>query len=302
MLQTWLLLKLNHSPQEIPNAFLNFYKILLGTAANNRSHVNAAIVRKGQILSQDMSESLSLPFNVEEVKKALFDIDGNKAPRPDEVLCERLRIVLPHVIAKNQSAFVHNRFIIHNMMVCQDLVRHYNRSNAAPGCLITLDLKKAYNTVEWEFIDEMMTTLNFLRKFIELVMICVRTPKFSLMINGSLHGFFALKRGLRQGDPLFPLLFVLCVKYLSRILKVVSRPKEFDFHPRCRAVSLTHLCFADDLILCCKGEVRSIRRLMKGFEAFSRATSLKKLCRKFLALLVLSEEGRLYVSRIAYLL
>uniref|UniRef100_A0A803MS24 Reverse transcriptase domain-containing protein n=1 Tax=Chenopodium quinoa TaxID=63459 RepID=A0A803MS24_CHEQI len=88
-----------------------------------------------------------------------------------KVLCERLKKVLPAVIAENQSAFVHSRFIIHNIMVCQDLVRQCGRGDATASCLIKLDLKKAYDTVEWSFIKEMMVALQFPKKFIDLIMV-----------------------------------------------------------------------------------------------------------------------------------
>lgn len=67
-------------------------------------------------------------------------------------------------------------------------------------------------------------------------------------------GFFEGKRGLRQWGPLSPLLFVLCVEYISGILKMLGAKEGFKFHPKCRKTRLTHLCFVDDIILCCEGE------------------------------------------------
>ncbi|KAL2929883.1 LINE-1 retrotransposable element ORF2 protein, partial [Bienertia sinuspersici] len=192
-----------------------------------------------------------------------------------KLICNRLKTVLPDLIAANQGAFVHHRFIVHNIMVCQDLVRKYGRKNSSPSCLIKLDLRKAYDTVEWDFVQEMLESMGFPEQFVQWVMECVSTPMFSLVLNGTPHGFFKSKRGLRQGDPLSPLLFVLCMEYFSRVMMKMTEDPQFKFHPRCRGLRLTHLCFADDLIMCCRGDKYSIEKILQGFNAFSKVSGLK---------------------------
>ncbi|XP_048494704.1 uncharacterized protein LOC125494882 [Beta vulgaris subsp. vulgaris] len=159
---------------------------------------------------------------------AMWAINGDKAPGPDgfgshfykdcwhigcpdvitavvdffqngrllnEVLCNRLRMVLPDIIMENQGAFVHSRYIMHNIMICQDLVKHYGRKNTSAGCMMKIDMRKAYDTIERDFLKEMLEALGFPEKFIEQIMICVTSPKFSLMINGALQGYFPSKKG-----------------------------------------------------------------------------------------------------------
>lgn len=110
-----------------------------------------------------------------------------------------------------------------------------------------------------------MTHLGFPQRLIDMVMQCVTTFMFSLLINGCTERYFKLAKSLRQGDPISPLLFVICVEYLSRILYKMSELDQFYFLTRCKEMDLTHMCFADDLILCCKGEFTLIYLMMQAF-------------------------------------
>ena len=160
-------------------------------------------------------------------------------------------------------------------MVCQDLVRHYGRKNVKPSCIMKLGLKKVYDTIEWDFLEEMLATLKFPEKCIKLIMTYVRTPKFSLMVNGAIHGYFSSKRGLRQGDLISPLLFVICMEYLTRIMRSMEEHPLFKFHPRCKQSKLTHMVFADDINLCCAGEFPTIYTTLQALKLFLASSGLQ---------------------------
>lgn len=102
-----------------------------------------------------------------------------------------------------------------------------------------MDLKKAYDSISWDFLHEMLIALEFPVCFTKWIMLCVTSPKYSIFFfNGGLHGYFPGRKGLRQGDPLSPLLFVLCMEYLSRILNKVGTVPSFKYHSMCKAISL----------------------------------------------------------------
>lgn len=105
----------------------------------------------------------------------------------------------------------------------------------------------------------MLIDRDFPDRSVDLVMECVCSLMFSLMINRKLHAFFTSKGRLGQGDPLpSSLLFVMFMEYLARILVKMSKLDQFHFHPRCNSIKLTHLSFANDLILCSKGDYASL--------------------------------------------
>ncbi|XP_074304759.1 uncharacterized protein LOC141639570 [Silene latifolia] len=261
---------LHNSCVEIERAFLDYYMGLLGTSKPTS--------KTGKLLKQVNTTSITLipktdnPTSVLEFRPIAFCNTVYKVLA--KVLCNRLSKILPDIVCESQGGFIQNRNIVENVLICQDLVRLYNRKAASPRCLIKIDLRKAYDSVEWNFLYQMLLALNFPQKFIDLLMACVTSPSYSLSVNGNKFGFFKGKKGLRQGDPLSPLLFTLCMEYLSRILGMVAQQPDFRFHPLCGHTRLNHLLFADDLLLFCKGNDLSIMWLLRAFATFSDASGL----------------------------
>ncbi|XP_019254861.1 PREDICTED: uncharacterized protein LOC109233438 [Nicotiana attenuata] len=101
---------------------------------------------------------------------------------------------------------------------------------------------------------------------------CVTIVNYTILINGETTKPFDAARGLRQGDPIFPFLFATAMKYLSRNLKTLKQEKGFHYHPMCSRLYLTHLSFADDLLLFVRGDAASVALLHNSFNIFSAAT------------------------------
>ncbi|XP_062089485.1 uncharacterized mitochondrial protein AtMg01250-like [Humulus lupulus] len=105
-------------------------------------------------------------------------------------------------------------------------------------------------------------------------MTCVRNTSYSLLLNGRVQGRFKGEKGLRQGDPMSPLLFVLIMEYMTRSLQLAARNSSFRYHPMCKSLKLLNLCFADDLILFCKGSLSAVSIFKEALGKFSEATGL----------------------------
>lgn len=131
-------------------------------------------------------------------------------------------------------------------------------------------LSKAYDRVHWGFLGDMLQCLGFQSSRIQLVMGCVSSVKYRIKINGELSQDFSPERGLRQGNPMSPYLFLLCAEGLSALLAHAER--EGRLH-RIRiyrnAPAVSHLLFADDsLIMCkaCPGEAQQLKDIFNVYE------------------------------------
>lgn len=173
-----------------------------------------------------------------------------------------------------QSAFIKGR-LIDNIMLCQSLMHGYERKHISPRWLIKIDIRKAYDMVNWDFIDELLLYMGFSDVFRLWIMHCLTSVRYSINFNGELVGIFEGKRELRQGDPLSPLLFVLVVEYLTRSLLHTRNSGMFKFHPKCKKLKIINLCFANNLMLLCKAEEGSLQCIKKQLEAFAETTGLE---------------------------
>ena len=184
-----------------------------------------------------------------------------------KVLANRLKAILPFIISENQSAFTPDRLITDNVLAAFEFMHYLNHKSEGKESYmsIKLDMSKAFDRVEWNFIKGVMVKLGFVDTWIDLIMNCVSSVSYSMLINGEACGNISPLRGIRQGDPLSPCLFLLYAEGYSALIHEAARNQQINGISICRGFPLiTHLFFADDNLLFCKAKVQECHALEIG--------------------------------------
>ncbi|KAK4381921.1 putative mitochondrial protein [Sesamum angolense] len=192
-----------------------------------------------------------------------------------KVIVQRMQPVLHLLIDFSQNAFVPGRSIADNILLAQELLAGYNQRRLPPRCTLKVDIQKAYDSVEWDFLLEVLRLFNFPPRFVGWIEQCVSTASFSVSLNGAIYGFFKGRRGLRQGDPMSPYLFVLVMEIWNSLLRYrVQNAAHFQYHWKCKELGILNLCFADDVLLFCKAHTPSIQVLKDTLNEFAALSGL----------------------------
>ena len=158
-------------------------------------------------------------------------------------------------MSPTQNAFVEGRQILDAALTANEAIDSPLKGDEA-GVLCKLDLEKAYDHINWDFLLIVMQKMGFGEKWAGWIRWCISTASFLVLINGSPTGFFQSTRGLRQGDPISPYLFVLGMEALSCL---INRAVRGGFLTDCRlrgrggnGIQVSHLLFADDTLVFCE--------------------------------------------------
>lgn len=191
-----------------------------------------------------------------------------------KILANRIKPVLCSIISPNQTAFLPNRNITDNILLTHELLKGYNRKHISPRGMMKLDIKKAFDSIEWLSIVAVMTRMGFPETFMAWIYTCISSPTFTIMINGHGAGYFSSSRGIRQGDPISPYIFILVMEMMSCILKDRVENKRFKTHPKCGRPLITSLMFADDIVIFAKPDQHTVTTIVEALHFFHCMTGL----------------------------
>ncbi|CAA7045620.1 unnamed protein product [Microthlaspi erraticum] len=192
-----------------------------------------------------------------------------------KILTSRLQPILSTIISENQIAFVPGRAISDNMLITHETPHYLKGSGATKHCSMAVKsyMSKAYDMLDWSFIVALMERLSFLPKWINWILQCISTISYTFLINGAAQGRAIPQRGIRQGDPLSPFIFILCGEVLSGLCKKA----QINGSLPCIKVSrenpkINHLLFADDTMFFCKTNQKSCETLCSILQRYEETS------------------------------
>nr|XP_009786618.1 PREDICTED: uncharacterized protein LOC104234707 [Nicotiana sylvestris] len=190
------------------------------------------------------------------------------------VVHERLVKFLPSLISEEHAGFVKGRNLVENILLTQEIVTDIRlRTKAGPNVILKLDMTKAYDRISWLFLTKVLRKMGFTERLIGIVFGLVSNNWYSILINGQPHGFFKSSRGIKQGDPVSPTLFIFAAETLSRGLNALHTNLYFcGFGMPKWSPKINHLAYADDMIIFSSSDETSLMLIMQVLKAYEDAS------------------------------
>lgn len=187
------------------------------------------------------------------------------------IIHDRLEGILPKFISPNQSGFTKGRSITENILLAQEIVVDIRKRSKTANVVFKLDMAKAYDRVSWSFLMKVLDKMGFNKLVTDKIWRLVANNWYSVLINGQYYGLFHSTRGVKQGDPLSPSLFIMTVEVLSRALNNLnSLPGFKGFGLPKWSERTTHLAYTDDTIVFDSADSYSLRMIMKTLNEYEK--------------------------------
>lgn len=192
-----------------------------------------------------------------------------------KLLARRLQQVMGQIVGPYQASFIKGRQILDGALVAGEIIDTC-RQNKAKALILKIDFHKAFDSVAWSFLEWVMNQMGFPGTWSRWMKSCVTSASSSIIVNGSPTAPFKLHRGLRQGDPLSPLLFDLVAEVLSLVIRKAESLNLLYGLPVCNGgIKISHLLYADDTIIFCPPDIDILMNIKKSLIAFYLASGLK---------------------------
>lgn len=193
-----------------------------------------------------------------------------------KILVGRLSPLLSRMISPEQGAFIPGRSIFESISLTQEMIHSINKPVRGGNVVLKIDMAKTYDSVHWSFLLHVLAAFGFSEQVCAIFKQSISSPWFSMVMNGSPKGFFQGGWGLHQGDPISPYLFIVVEEVLSRLLKKQFQDGKITpfYHPR-DTLLISHLLYADDIVLFVNGIKASLRAISKTLALYEKWSGQK---------------------------
>ena len=189
-----------------------------------------------------------------------------------KILADRMSSIASRIISPQQTSFLKGRRITDCIGLVSEGFNLLDRKIRGSNVGIKVDIAKAFDTLNWRFLSQVLVQFGFSSKFLDFIHTILCSARLSVLLNGTPHGFFSCSRGVRQGDPLSPILFCLAEEALSRGLTSLFSSRRVKPISLPRGCFLSHVLYADDVFIFCRGDDSSLKNLRSFLDKYG-ATS-----------------------------
>ncbi|GKC25623.1 RNA-directed DNA polymerase, eukaryota [Tanacetum coccineum] len=191
-----------------------------------------------------------------------------------KILANRLCLVLPYLISDVQSAFVSNRQILDGPFILNELIS-WCKHKKFNGMIFKVDFEKAFDSVKWDYLDETLKAFGFGQKWCTWIGGCLKNAMGSVLVNGNPSSEFQFFKGLKQGDPLSPFLFILIMETLHLSFMRILNAGLYKGISLNDSFTISHLFYADDVVFVGEWNDTNIYTLLNVLKCFYLASGLK---------------------------
>jgi len=186
-----------------------------------------------------------------------------------KILADRLGIIASKIVSVHQRGFIPGRHIQDCIVTASEVINVLHKKTYGGNLALKIDVRKAFDTLNWPFLLHVLQCFGFNQCFCNWISTILHSAKLLVSINGKAVGFFNCTRGVRQGDPLSPLLFCTAEEVISRGLEALAVDGRLSQIHASRGLLMPSQClYADDILVFCKGTISNIRNIMDLFEEY----------------------------------
>jgi len=190
-----------------------------------------------------------------------------------KIMADRVATIMPTIISPEQKGFIQGRQIRDCICLASEAINQLDKKSFGGNLAFKVDIAKAFDTIEWPFLLKVLGAFGFNEKFCKWIKVLLESTTLSISINGAQHGYFNCNRGVRQGDPLSPLLFCIAEDVLSRSISLLVEQGKISLINSSRNHNIpSHIMYADDVMIFCKGKISSVEALIDLFIRYAECS------------------------------